>query len=68
MPATTGKIVNLILNQRRCSIFILTVESKDMFRNFVNSIKLRVLRYIANPNVTRAFGVKPEGATQGEVL
>ncbi len=30
--------------------------------------KLRVLRYIANPSVTRAFGVKPEGATQGEVL
>ena len=30
--------------------------------------KLRVLRYIAYPNVTRAFGMKPEGSTQSEVL
>ena len=67
MPARTGKIVNMILNQRRFSIFILTVESKNMFRNFVNSIKLRVLRYIANPNVTRAYDAEPASTVEASV-
>ena len=30
--------------------------------------KLRVTHYVAKPNVTRAFGVRPVGSTQDEVL
>ena len=30
--------------------------------------KLRVAHYVAKPNITRTFGVKPGGSTQDEVL
>ena len=30
--------------------------------------KLRVAHYVAKPNITRTFGVKPSGSTQDEVL
>ena len=56
----------IICNVIMCMNRVNDIEQR--YKYCASGEKLRVLRYIANPNVTRAYGVKPEGATQGEVL
>ena len=37
-------------------------------RHGASGQKLRVTHYVAKPNITRVFGVRPGGSTQDEVL